>query len=186
MSDLIKDWITKAGYRAVVVRRPSFSGDYLCGYVSIPQTNPLFGIDYTPSVSGEVTYSGDRGEKGTWWYGFHFYDASDRCAAVYATRECERLAKQLRDIEPLCESEGTRFRVIEQNEVHKTFRVRLKDSNGVVALVADEKYGDRIAALWNMAERLGLSTEEINGRKIDHALHKLEELELMVERWDLK
>lgn len=79
------------------------------------------------------------------------------------------------------------LRVMEQDEVHKTFRcVRLEDSNGVVALVADEKYGDRIAALWNMAERLGLSTEEIDGRKIDHALYKLEELELMVERSDLK
>lgn len=44
----------------------------------------------------------------------------------------------------------------------------------------------RIAALWNMAERLGLSTEEIDGRKIDHALYKLEELELMVERGDLQ
>lgn len=41
-------------------------------------------------------------------------------------------------------------------------------------------------ALWNMAERLGLTTEEIEGRKIDNALNKLEELELMVERRDLK
>ena len=79
------------------------------------------------------------------------------------------------------------LRVIEQNEVHKTFGcVRLEDSNGVVALIADEKYGDRIAALWNMAERLGLETEEIEGRKIENALYKLEELELMVERGDLK
>ena len=44
----------------------------------------------------------------------------------------------------------------------------------------------RIAALWNMAERLGLSTEEIDGRKIDNAMYKLEELELMIERGDLK
>lgn len=44
----------------------------------------------------------------------------------------------------------------------------------------------RIAALWNMAERLGLTTEEIEGRKIENALYKLEELELMVERGDLK
>lgn len=39
------------------------------------------------------------------------------------------------------------------------------------------KIADRITALWNMAERLGLVTEEIDGRKIDHALHKLEEVE---------
>ena len=77
--------------------------------------------------------------------------------------------------------------VIEQNERDKDARcVRLVDSNGVFALVIDEKYGERFAALWNMAERLGLSTEEIDGRKIDHAMYKLEELELMVERGDLK
>jgi len=54
--------------------------------------------------------------------------------------------------------------VIEQNERDKDARcVRLVDSNGVFALVIDEKYGERFAALWNMAERLGLSTEEIKG-----------------------
>lgn len=46
-------------------------------------------------------------------------------------------------------------------------------------------HAHRIAALWNMAERLGLTTEEIDGRKIENALYKLEELELMVERGDL-
>ena len=45
---------------------------------------------------------------------------------------------------------------------------------------------DRISALWNMAERLRITTDEIEGRKIDNALYKLEELELMVERGDLK
>ena len=75
------------------------------------------------------------------------------------------------------------LRVIEQNELDKTSRcVRLVDSNGVFALAVDEKYGDRISALWNMAERLRLTTEEIDGRKIDNALYKLEELELMIER----
>ena len=77
--------------------------------------------------------------------------------------------------------------VIEQNERDKDARcVRLVDSNGVFALVIDEKYGERFAALWNMAERLGLSTEEIDGRQIENALYKLEELELMVERGDLQ
>ena len=77
--------------------------------------------------------------------------------------------------------------VVEQNERDKDARcVRLKDSNGVFALVIDEKYGERFAALWNMAERLRLTTEEIEGRKIDNALYKLEELELMIDRGDLK
>jgi hypothetical protein len=113
MSDLIKDWVTKAGYRAVIVKH---SG-YHCGYVSIPPVHPLFGIDYTdmefdPDVHGGITYSGDRREKGTWWYGFdcnHLYDTILQCNEPYVVRECEWLAKQLRDIEPLCESEVTEW-----------------------------------------------------------------------------
>ena len=58
------------------------------------------------------------------------------------------------------------FQVIAQNERDKDARcVRLVDSNGVFALVIDEKYGERFAALWNMAERLGLATEEINTKE---------------------
>ena len=49
-----------------------------------------------------------------------------------------------------------------------------------------DKIANRIAALWNMAERLGLTTEEIEGRKIDNALYKLEGLEMMVEMGYLK
>ena len=37
-----------------------------------------------------------------------------------------------------------------------------------------------------VAERLGLTTEEIDGRKIENALYKLEELKRMVERGDLQ
>ena len=61
--------------------------------------------------------------------------------------------------------------VIEQNERDKDARcVRLVDSNGVFALVIDEKYGERFAALWNMAERLGLSTEEIESGNVETKL----------------
>lgn len=113
MSDLIKDWVTKAGYRAVIVKHNSLDGGYHCGYVSIPPIHPLFGIHYSdmefdPDVHGGITYSGDCGEKGTWWYGFdchHIYDTILQCNEPYVVRECEWLAKQLRDIEPLCESE---------------------------------------------------------------------------------
>lgn len=76
--------------------------------------------------------------------------------------------------------------VIEQNERDKDARcVRLKDNNGVFALVIDEKYGERFAALWNMAERLGLSTEEIESGNVETKLKAapdmLEALEAMVE-----
>ena len=79
--------------------------------------------------------------------------------------------------------------VIEQNERDKDARcVRLKDSNGVFALVIDEKYGERFAALWNMAERLGLSTEEIESgnveTKLKAALIMLEALETIMDIGD--
>ena len=74
--------------------------------------------------------------------------------------------------------------VIEQNERDKDARcVRLVDSNGVFALVIDEKYGERFAALWNMAERLGLSTEAIEGGVIDDMLKMLTELQECAEYW---
>ena len=77
--------------------------------------------------------------------------------------------------------------VIEQNELHKPFRwVRLKDSTGVVALVADEKYGSRIAALWNMAEMLRLTTEEIEGVTDSAALLYLSMEVMAKERRDSK
>lgn len=108
MIELVRDWVTPTGYRAVVVRHNSLDGGYYCGYVSIPPTHPLFGICYNnmtfyPDVHGGITYSGDRREKGTWWHGFdchHLYDTIERCDESYAVRECEWLAKQLRGIEP--------------------------------------------------------------------------------------
>lgn len=74
--------------------------------------------------------------------------------------------------------------VIEQNERDKDARcVRLVDSNGVFALVIDEKYGERFAALWNMAERLGLSTEEIENGVIEDMLKMLLELQECAAYW---
>ena len=108
MIELVRDWVTPTGYRAVVVRHNSLDGGYYCGYVSIPPTHPLFGICYNnmtfyPDVHGGITYSGNRGEKGTWWHGFdchHLYDNIERRDEPYAVRECEWLATQLRGIEP--------------------------------------------------------------------------------------
>ena len=72
--------------------------------------------------------------------------------------------------------------VIEQNERDKDAGcVRLVDSNGVFALVIDEKYGERFAALWNMAERLGLSTEAIEGIASDMKKRIEEKIDLELE-----
>lgn len=66
------------------------------------------------------------------------------------------------------------------------FMVAGEDQIEIIAEhIRDERTAHRIAALWNMAERLRLTTEEIENGKIDKALLKLEELELMIERGDL-
>ena len=63
------------------------------------------------------------------------------------------------------------LRVREQSEWDKALKnVMLEDNNGVFVLVADEKYGDRVAALWNMAERLGLNTEDIESGNVETKL----------------
>ncbi len=53
-----KDWITKAGYRAIVIVRfwdslrykPYEYKKYRCGYVGVPQLHPLYGVDYMAEV----------------------------------------------------------------------------------------------------------------------------------------
>ena len=74
-----------------------------------------------------------------------------------------------------------------------TMKFLLVDGTGIAVMCnkvggskVEEANALRISALWNMAERLRLTTEEIDGRKIDNAMYKLEELELMIERGDLK
>jgi hypothetical protein len=56
------------------------------------------------------------------------------------------------------------LRVRDQSELDKALKsVMLEDDAGEFVIAASEGYGARIAALWNMAERLGLATEEIEG-----------------------
>jgi hypothetical protein len=45
---IIKDWITRAGLRAIVYRVESRG--HLCGYVSVPDGHPLFGKGYGEEV----------------------------------------------------------------------------------------------------------------------------------------
>ena len=121
-STIVKDWITKAGLRAVIIR---VEGDkWHCGYVGVNKDNPLYGkpyselynLDYDISVHGGLTYSAsqlyslyksENSPKDLWWFGFdcaHFGDANspdkETCEAIwrdesYVTRECEELAQQI-------------------------------------------------------------------------------------------
>lgn len=67
------------------------------------------------------------------------------------------------------------------------FTVTGEDQIEIIAEhIRDERTALRIAALWNMAERLGLSTEEIEGITDSASLHNLS-LEVMAkERGDSK
>ena len=63
------------------------------------------------------------------------------------------------------------LRVREQSEWDKALKsVMLEDDAGEFVIAASEGYGYRIAALWNMAERLGLSTEEIESGNVETKL----------------
>lgn len=64
------------GFRCALRRGPKSLGHW-CGYVGIPETHRVFGLDYDNvpvEVHGGLTYAGDRcpGEKpdGLWWVGF--------------------------------------------------------------------------------------------------------------------
>ncbi len=63
------------------------------------------------------------------------------------------------------------LRVRDQSELDKALKsVMLEDDAGEFVIAASEGYGARIAALWNMAERLGLSTEEIESGNVETKL----------------
>jgi hypothetical protein len=74
------------GFKCVVVAQ---GAGYRCGYVGIPKTHPLYGINYNETdfeVHGGVTYS-DGGvntkypiESDLWWFGYdcaHYEDGND-------------------------------------------------------------------------------------------------------------
>ena len=117
-----KDWITKAGLRAVCI----FARDsHRCGYVEVPKGHPLYEVDYhkdtvvlgkSPDlvfeVHGGLTYSGGQddypvntdGE--SWWFGFdcahlgdataYHHEAGDvQRSDRYVVAECESLARQI-------------------------------------------------------------------------------------------
>lgn len=119
---LEKDWITKAGLRAVVnittnMPKSPILHNFRCGYVGVPKGSSLHGLEYismeyhensdidmSVDVHGGLTYSRDSPEypapsDGLWWFGFdcgHAYDEEDGGKSLeYVVNECESLAKQL-------------------------------------------------------------------------------------------
>lgn len=67
MNQIESDWITKAGYRAVVLI-VILNGlkSHRCGYVGLPKSHPLYGVDYGSSadcLTQEMADSATLGSK---------------------------------------------------------------------------------------------------------------------------
>lgn len=115
-----EEWRDKeTGYLCRIIR--PYNDGHLCGYVSVPEGHNCFGKGYDDvhvNVHGGLTYSQDMGVKGRWWLGFdcvHLGDMNPRDIIVYdgpkwreddtyrtknyVKKECEKLAKQLKELE---------------------------------------------------------------------------------------
>lgn len=105
MSELIKEWTTKAGLPAEIRM-----GMVMCGYVGLPKGHPMHGKHYDAidaDCHGGLTYAADSYKDGTWWVGFDLGHAGDaftvgsvkvpgvKRGQEYAEAECESLAEQL-------------------------------------------------------------------------------------------
>jgi hypothetical protein len=106
-----KDWITKAGLRAVVLFNEH--GEFRCGYVGVEKDSGYYGIQYNDisehlSVHGGVTFSGPLNglPKNIWWIGYDCAHSGDRIKNLredgaversleYCVDECESMARQL-------------------------------------------------------------------------------------------
>lgn len=118
----IKSWITKAGYKAVILQHvpdgnlptelAHLGMNFQCGYVAVPSEHPLFGKHWDATYSagidvhGGMTYSSEVAGSGNypesyenlWWFGYdcgHYQDSPSMQDTAYNIAECESLATQL-------------------------------------------------------------------------------------------
>jgi hypothetical protein len=108
------EWVTGAGFYATVVFHQLIGfGGYRCGYVEVPQSSPLFGVDYSSNppggdrsvdelidVHGGVTYAGEKFGEGRWFLGFDCAHGDELFGIEgksldFCVDECESLAKQI-------------------------------------------------------------------------------------------
>ena len=115
-----KDWITTAGFRAVVIMQDI---GFRCGYVGIPRGHALHGVGYYDveaadgeylDVHGGLTFANGlpdypTASDGLWWFGYdcgHYGDGVEPGSPMgvmkgpvrsldYCEHQCESLATQL-------------------------------------------------------------------------------------------
>lgn len=108
-------WLDEATGLSCMIRRNQNMG-FLCGYVGVPSSHPMHGVDYNncnTSVHGGLTYSdkcNDDGEHpichevepgeddNIWWLGFDCGHAGDRCPGEAALRLTFPIEGQYRDL----------------------------------------------------------------------------------------
>jgi hypothetical protein len=117
MMEIEKEWVTEAGYPAQVVAHPA---GHRCGYVTVPDNHPCYGVDYDECMHIEVHGGLTFADGGT--FGFdcaHYDDAPDPAlmsanykklndawpqdGAVrtldYCIEQCESMARQFKALE---------------------------------------------------------------------------------------
>lgn len=124
-----KEWITKEGYKAVVITIDNdpegklkdlpieLETKHRCGYVGINSNHKAYGIFYynyntknnikekinNIKVHGGLTFAGRRSyHKNLWFFGFdanHCDDTYINCPLEYMVDECNKLSEQLKEIE---------------------------------------------------------------------------------------
>lgn len=105
--EVLADWRTEVGYRAVVTQGTGNYLRHLCGYVGIEYGHLLHKKDHHDlNVHGGVTFAagGKNSEhpikSNLWWIGFdcaHLDDTPEKCNLDYCKRECESLAAQIKE-----------------------------------------------------------------------------------------
>lgn len=119
MMNVEKEWITEAGYPARVATHPR---GHRCGYVTVPENHPCYGVYYEDlpriEVHGGVTF----GNRGT--FGFdcaHYVDAPD---PALMSADCKKLhgawprrdgvVRTLEFCVEQCESMARQFEALEE------------------------------------------------------------------------
>ena len=115
-----KQWITSNGLHGLVIMANNSRESFRCGYVGVPKEHKLYGLDYSEDISiekephGGITFSGQLdkalvGDIDLWYIGFdcHSYkDTLEICTLYFCINECEKLALQLKELDPIAYSCG--------------------------------------------------------------------------------
>lgn len=113
-----KDWITAAGFRAVVVLVFHDLPSHFCGYVAVPKDHPACvnaELEQELEVHGGITFSELNPEypvstlEPTYWLGYDCAHSGDKTymnrhgvfrSLEFNIQECEKLASQLASLAP--------------------------------------------------------------------------------------